>query len=52
MPIILDEFTEPNEHFHVNLSLVDSNGINVNILSSQATVEITNIDSKCNFKDE
>ena len=47
MPIRLDGFTELNEQFCANLSLVDDNGIiNVSVHPGQSTVEIINDDSK------
>ena len=45
--IILDEFTELNEQFRANLSLVDDSGINVSVSPDQSIVEIINDDSKC-----
>ena len=49
VPIILDEFAEVNEQFRGTLSLVDDNGINVNVRPDQSIVEIIN--SKCNRKE-
>ena len=47
MPIRLDGFTELNEQFCANLSLVDDNGIiNVSVHPDKSTVEIINDDSK------
>ena len=47
VPIRLDGFTELNEQFCANLSLVDDNGIiNVSVHPDQSTVEIINDDSK------
>ena len=47
VPIRLDGFTELNEQFCANLSLVDDNGIiNVSVHPDKSTVEIINDDSK------
>ena len=47
VPIVQDQFTELTEQFRASLSLVNDNGINVNVTPDQATVNIIDDDSKC-----
>ena len=41
VPIVQDEFSESNEQFSANLSIVESNGIKVDLSPEQAIVNIT-----------
>ena len=41
VPILQDMFSEGTEQFRASLSLVQSNGINVDLSPEQATVNVT-----------
>ena len=47
VPIRQDQFTELLEQFRASLSLVNDNGINVDVNPDQARVNIIDDDSKC-----
>ena len=44
VPILQDSAIEGTEHFRASLSLVQSNGINVDVSPDQATVDIIDDD--------
>ena len=46
IPIIQDVFSEGTEQFRASLSLVESNGINVDVIPNQTTVDIVDDDGE------
>ena len=50
VPIIQDAFSEGTEQFRASLSLVDRNGINVDVIPNQTIVDIVDDDGELTCK--